>query len=485
MRSLGQIADARRSAGAWRAVGAESAVGGRHGRRLGAAALAVSVVAGLLGIAGTAESVSAASRPALTRWAGTDRYGTAAQASAATFLPGVAVVYLATGADYHDALVASAVAGGHGPVLLTTVDALPGATAAELGRLRPKRLVVVGAATAVSDATMAAAGAAAGAPATRIAGADHAGTADVLSQSTFPAGAPVAYIATDGGYADALSGAAADAGRGPVLLLSSGALSTQTAAELRRLAPKQVVILGGTAAVSDATSSAVHSAATAAGLTRLAGADRFATAAAVSAATFAPGGPVFVATGENYPDALAAAAASGGRGPVLLVDQQALPNSTAAELRRLNGQRTFVLGGGMAVGDSVAQLADRLTAQGIPAPLASAATAVASARAQLGKPYVWAGAGPSNFDCSGLTAFVWRAAGVSLPHNAAAQADLVASIPVSDILPGDLLFYDSPVVGHVAIYIGNGQMIEAAHTGTPVRISAPMRPELVGAGRPT
>jgi cell wall-associated NlpC family hydrolase len=219
-------------------------------------------------------------------------------------------------------------------------------------------------------------------------------------------------------------------------------------------------------------------------VSRLAGVDRFGTAAAISAATFSTKVPVaYVATGLDFPDALAGAAAAGGRGPLLLVTSAQVPNVMAGELRRLTAASTTVFGGTSSVGDATARLADAITAGGIPAPSPSAAKAVAVAHAQLGKPYAWGGAGPDTFDCSGLTAFAWRPEGANLPHNAAAQDDLVASIPLSALAPGDLVFYGSPVT-HEGIYIGNGQMIEAAHTGAPVRIAAIDRPDLAGAGRP-
>jgi len=114
---------------------------------------------------------------------------------------------------------------------------------------------------------------------------------------------------------------------------------------------------------------------------------------------------------------------------------------------------------------------------------ARAATAVATALAQIGKPYQWAGAGPSAFDCSGLTAYAWRAAGVTLPHNAAAQAALTTPVPLAALQPGDLVFYYWPIA-HVGLYIGNGLMVEAPHSGVPVRIAAINRPGLEAAGRP-
>jgi peptidoglycan DL-endopeptidase CwlO len=96
--------------------------------------------------------------------------------------------------------------------------------------------------------------------------------------------------------------------------------------------------------------------------------------------------------------------------------------------------------------------------------------AVAIAERYLGVPYVWGGASPSGFDCSGLTMYVYAQLGVSLPHNAAAQYDSLPHVSESDLEPGDLVFFDG--LGHVGIYIGGGEMIHAPHTGTVVQISS-------------
>ena len=97
-------------------------------------------------------------------------------------------------------------------------------------------------------------------------------------------------------------------------------------------------------------------------------------------------------------------------------------------------------------------------------------SAVRIARTQLGVPYVYGGASPGGFDCSGLVMFVYSQVGVSLPHNAAAQYNYGTPVSQSDLQPGDLVFFDG--LGHVGIYIGGGQFIHAPHTGDVVKISS-------------
>ena len=105
-----------------------------------------------------------------------------------------------------------------------------------------------------------------------------------------------------------------------------------------------------------------------------------------------------------------------------------------------------------------------------PAPSAGAATAVAFARAQLGKPYAFATAGPATFDCSGLTMAAWAAAGVRMPHYSGSQATMFPKVSWEQLQPGDIVvFYDD--LHHVGLYIGGGMMIHAPQTGDVVRIA--------------
>jgi cell wall-associated NlpC family hydrolase len=112
----------------------------------------------------------------------------------------------------------------------------------------------------------------------------------------------------------------------------------------------------------------------------------------------------------------------------------------------------------------------------------SASAVVAYARAQVGKPYCYGGSGPGCFDCSGLTMVAWQQAGVSLPHSSAAQYNVGRRISASELQPGDLIFYYSPI-SHVSVYIGNGQRISATHTGDYVRVQS-LGSSIVGYARP-
>jgi len=96
--------------------------------------------------------------------------------------------------------------------------------------------------------------------------------------------------------------------------------------------------------------------------------------------------------------------------------------------------------------------------------------AVAYAKAQIGKSYVYGAAGPDSFDCSGLTMAAWSQAGVSLPHSSSAQYSSGQHISESELQPGDLVFYYSPI-SHVGMYIGDGQIVNALNPGSGVQVS--------------
>jgi cell wall-associated NlpC family hydrolase len=118
-----------------------------------------------------------------------------------------------------------------------------------------------------------------------------------------------------------------------------------------------------------------------------------------------------------------------------------------------------------------------------PAPNGRAATAVAFAKAQVGKRYVYATSGPDTFDCSGLTAAAWAAAGVGLAHYSGAQYQETIRIGPGDLQPGDLVFYGPGGANHVEIYIGGGMVVSASNPAEGVKVAGVRYGSASGYGR--
>ncbi len=106
----------------------------------------------------------------------------------------------------------------------------------------------------------------------------------------------------------------------------------------------------------------------------------------------------------------------------------------------------------------------------VAAPTSAAQVAVDTALAQQGKPYVWGGTGPGGYDCSGLTSSAYKAAGITIPRTSKAQSTAGVHVDRAHLQPGDLIFFYNPV-GHVGMYIGNGQMVHSSTYGQPVKIA--------------
>ncbi len=293
-----------------------------------------------------------------TRLAGPDRYATAAVISAAHFSPGVPVAYVATGLNFPDALAGGAAAAYHGgPMLLVTTNAIPAVTAAELSRLNPGKIRVLGGPSVVSNGVMAALDAYTSGPVERLSGPDRYATAAVISAATFSPGVDAVFVATGANFPDALAGGAA-AGHvdSPLLLTRTGSLPAVVAAELARLDPDAVYILGGPSVVSNAVAAAIGAVA-GAPVTRLSGPDRYATAVAISAGLWTTSDVVYLTTGLNFPDGVSgSAAAAAVDAPVLLVQTNGVPSVVVQEIIRLQATRVVVLGGPSVVSDAVLSL---------------------------------------------------------------------------------------------------------------------------------
>ena len=290
---------------------------------------------------------------AVSRLTGADRYSTSA-AGAAEYPAGQDVVYLANGNTFADALAGAALAGKvDARVLLVRAGSIPAPVAAELDRLTPARIVIFGGAGAVSDTVLEQARAFTSGDVTRLAGATRYETSAAIAD-TYPTGISTVYVASGTDYPDALSGSASAGRNGrPMLLTNPDGLPSATRAALDRLNPGRIVILGGSGAVSSVVANQLQDY-TSGSVSRIAGANRYETSALI-ADTFPDNrSRVFVATGQDFPDALSGSALAGKEAnPVLLTTTSKLPNAVAGAIDDLNPDSGVVLGGYGAVNSIV------------------------------------------------------------------------------------------------------------------------------------
>lgn len=317
------------------------------------------------------------------RYAGPDRYQTAAAVSAATFPAAFGgTVYLAIGTNYPDALGAAAATQGQGPVLLVKGGELPDATVSELLRLRPRRIVAVGSAGVLPESVLTEVAEVTGVTPERVAGPDRYLTAAAISADRFAPGVPVAYVATGQNFPDALAAGAAGAQMGgPVLLSRQNILPAATRDELVRLRPGRIVVAGSSGVVSDALVAEISKIAP---TVRVAGSTRYETSLALMRDTRSRGGQgvVALATGRGFADALAAGPMIGARGGslVLLPSGPELTVASAEEIVRHDPALLVAIGSDAVTPDTVMQEAMRLfdVVDGEPMPVAPAANSPAA-----------------------------------------------------------------------------------------------------------
>ena len=296
-------------------------------------------------------------RPTVDRLWGDDRYATAVSISKAGF-PGTApVVYLATGENYPDALGAAPAATKEGgPLLLVQTGKLPDVVAAEIRRLKPAKIVVVGGPNAVSDAVLSTIKALV--PNTiRLSGVDRYDTSRLVVGQAFPGVVGSAYVATGLAFPDALSASAAAGTAGiPVVLVNGHAASVDVATRAMLSARKitALTIVGGTDAVSAGVSRSLSTVGT---VGRISGTDRFDTSQKLNKAAFTSAGQVYLATGSAFPDALAGAALAGARrSPLYVVHGGCIPPAIRADLATFAAPAVTLLGGPNALSEDVASL---------------------------------------------------------------------------------------------------------------------------------
>lgn len=302
----------------------------------------------------TSRSASAAA-PTVDRIWGDNRFGTARAVAKAWSGP-VDLVYVVNARNYPDALAASAKAGRDGaPVLLTDKTVIPAETRSSLRRLNPSRIVVSGGPAVVADSILGQLGSyARSGKATRVAGANRYKTSAALAKDYSP-GLSRVYLSSGQDFPDALSTAALAGSQGvPLLLTRSGGLDSAVAAELRRIKPREVVVVGNTTAVSTATARAAASYAVNKTPQRVAGTTIYDTSRLVAARFPASASTAYVASGEAFPDGLVGAALAARNGaPVVLTPRNRLHQAAAAALTAQEPQRVHLLGGPNALTSTV------------------------------------------------------------------------------------------------------------------------------------
>lgn len=290
------------------------------------------------------------------RVAGAHRYDTASSLSVAAFPGGAGAAVIASGTSFPDGLAAGPLAASmDAPILLTERGALPQATANELTRLDPERVVIVGGEAAVAPEVATAIEDATGVQPERIAGIDRYATA-AAAAAELDASPPIAYVASGQLFADALTGGAVAAlEEAPLLLASTDALPASAREALAELAPAEIVVLGGTASVGDDVISALRDEGH--DVRRIAGPDRYATAAAIAADRVPEPDTVLLAAGLSFPDALAAAPlARSLAAPILLVDRSCAPFPTVERARDAGFPDVTAVGGTAVVSDAALRL---------------------------------------------------------------------------------------------------------------------------------
>ena len=296
-------------------------------------------------------------RPVVNRLAGADRVATAVAVATALFPDGADTAFVARADGFADALTGGVAAGiADAPILLTATGALDRRTAGALERLAPRRIVVLGGELAVSAAVERDLRALRVGAVERWAGEDRFATAvEVSRRGVAPESARVVHVTRGDRFAEALAATPnAVAARAPILLVGEGHVPGSTRGEIARLAPQEIVFVGGPRIVPPAVVDELRPYAPE--VRRVGSNDKYTTATTLSATTARVGGTVVIATGTDFPDGLAAGPlAARHEAPVLLVQGDRLPDRVHARLRELGPSVVYVAGGDRAVGASVAR----------------------------------------------------------------------------------------------------------------------------------
>jgi putative cell wall-binding protein len=328
-------------------------------RRASTTALVALLIGASLAAIGLVSPASAA--PSTTsRISGGSRYDTAAKVALRQFDGPVQTIVVTTGEKFPDALVAGplAAAGQAKPMLLVQQSSIPSETRSAIQELDPQGAIIVGGTGAVSSAVAAELEQLTGSAPQRIQGFDRYETSVRVSEAAFTGSVDTVFLAFGGNFPDAVvAGSLGAEAQAPVLLVEKSVVPSVVRERLVELSPTNIHVVGGEGVVDNSVLDQVQDA-TGVRPTRIAGTDRFSTSVVGSGFAFPNGADtVYIATGRNFPDALAAGpAAAADRGPVLLVDTACMPEVVRLEIERLGADTMIVIGGETVVSPATAAM---------------------------------------------------------------------------------------------------------------------------------
>ncbi len=365
------------------------------------------------------------------------------------------------GPHFADGLSLGALAAKYGwPLLITPTNSLDKNTSAAVKKINPTHIYIAGGNGAISKSVekQLKSLSTKSPEVIRFAGKNRFDTSKKIAEC-FPAGAP-AFVTTGQNFADAVvAGPAAAKKGGAVLLTLTNAVHADTKAALKSLSPKNIYVIGGS--WSAANQNTLKKSSGAKALQVVSGKNRYATSSKV-ATTFFSSKPktVIYAAGSNYPDALSGiSVAAMTDAPIVLTQSSCRPKDIEAVSKSASAH--VVLGGAGLLGSK------SYTTTCAPKPKETKQQQVVSiAKSLNGKSYASGGTGPNAFDCSGFTQYVYKKVGISIPRTTWDQWS--AGKKVSSPKAGDIVVMSGG--SHVAIYLGNGMIIDAGTPRTGVSI---------------
>lgn len=401
------------------------------------------------------------------RISGKDRYQTAVAVSQEGWAANSTTnVVLAIGDNYPDALAGAPLAKKlNSPILLVKKDEVPVSVLAEIKRIGAKNATVLGGKGIVSDLVLAQLEQA-GIQTTRISGANRHQTSALIAQRV---GGTKAIVATGSGFADSLAIASYAAEKGmPILLTDSGKMLPEVEQSIKNYT--DVIVVGGTGAVSSEVFNKIDETATA---TRISGKDRYSTAAKVVADLYpSTVAASLIASGEQFADALTGSALGAKqRKPIFLARKDTLPAVTKNAITAKSVGALTVIGGEGAV--SSGALSPAATAAPTPVSLPAAEIRngiVEESKKYMGVPYLYGGTIPSKgFDCSGYLQYVFAKKNIAIPRTTALMASAGKAVSYAAAKPGDIIILDLNNAvptrpSHAGIYLGDGKMIHAGYS---------------------